>query len=197
MSLALAAPIALYVFVMAITPGPNNMMLTTSGLIFGLRRTLPHMFGIPFGGAAQMAVVGAGLGAAFAVEPRLQLAIKFGGTLYLFWLAWKLWRAAGVPEARAAEPITFWQAALFQFANPKSWVLVVTAIAAYTTPGPDYVWSVILVIAVFVCTTTPCAATWTAFGAALRSLLKDEKWLLVVNRTLAILTALTALIFWI
>ncbi|XSG83319.1 MAG: LysE family translocator [Methyloligella sp. ZOD6] len=192
----MVAPIALYVFVMTITPGPNNMMLTTSGLIFGLKRTLPHLFGIPFGGGTQMAVVGAGLGAAFAVEPRLQLVIKLGGTVYLFYLAWKLWRAAGIPEARAAEPISFWQAALFQFANPKSWVLVVTAVAAYTNPGPHYVGSLILLIALFMLITIPSTLTWATFGAGLRTLLKDEKWLMMVNRTLAVLTALTALIFW-
>ncbi|MFD0986369.1 LysE family translocator [Methyloligella solikamskensis] len=196
MNLALAAPIALYVFVMAITPGPNNMMLTTSGLIFGIRRTLPHMLGIPTGCAVQMAIVGAGLGAVFAVEPRIQLVIKIAGTLYLFWLARKLWRAADMPEAKAAEPISFFQAALFQFANPKAWVMVVTAVAAYTTPGPNYVASLVLLITVFVIVMLPCSATWLGFGAGLRQILTEEKWLIAINRGLAVLTALTALIFW-
>ncbi|MEG6507591.1 LysE family translocator [Methyloligella sp. 2.7D] len=197
MDTAIIAPLALYIFVMAITPGPNNMMLATSGLIFGMKRTLPHLFGIPTGGGLQIAIVGAGLGAAFAYEPRLQLAIKVGGTFYLLYLAWKLWRAAGLPEATASKPITFLQAAAFQFANPKAWVLAVTAVAAYTTPGPDYVASLILVVVVCMVSMFPCSTTWLTFGATLRRFLKHDKHLIMVNRTLAVMTALTGLIFWI
>ncbi len=186
----LIAPLALYIFVMAITPGPNNMMLTSSGLIFGLRRTLPHMLGIPVGGATQVAIAGAGLGALFAYEPRLQLIIKILGSAYLLWLAQKLWRAASLPnEAEVLHPITFWQATLFQFANPKAWILVVTAVAAYTTPHHAYIASVLLVMGVFVLVTIPCATTWASFGAGLRHVLKEERWRILANRVMAAATA--------
>lgn len=188
--------LALYAFVMSITPGPNNLMLTTSGLLFGMSRTWPHLLGIPFGVTLQLVAVGAGLGAVFAVEPRLQLVLKIVGTLYLLWLAARLWKAASVQDATLARPIGFLQAAAFQFVNPKAWLIAVTVIAAFVAPGDGYALRLALVCLVFAIVGLPCMAVWVAFGAGLRQLLHDRARLLCVNRTMAALAAATAGLFW-
>ncbi|MFZ5739890.1 threonine/homoserine/homoserine lactone efflux protein [Rhodopseudomonas thermotolerans] len=190
------AALALYTFVMCITPGPNNLMLTTSGLIFGMARTCPHILGIAFGAATQLIAVGAGLGAVFAVEPRLQIGLKLIGSLYLLWLAGKLWRAAELRGAALVAPVTFFQAAAFQFVNPKAWLIAVTVIAAFVSPGDGYALRIALVCAVFAIVGTPCLAVWAAFGAGLRRILHDPAKLLFINRTMAALSAITAGMFW-
>ena len=188
--------LALYAFVMSITPGPNNLMLTTSGLIFGMARTWPHILGIPVGVAVQLVAVGAGLGAAFALEPRIQVALKAVGTLYLLWLASRLWRAAAMRDVEIARPVTFLQAAAFQFVNPKAWLIAVTVVAAFVAPGDGYAMRLALVCAVFAAVGTPCMAVWAGFGARLRRVLHDPAKLLIVNRTMAALAAMTAGLFW-
>lgn len=196
MDISSLTALALYAFVMSITPGPNNVMLTTSGLIFGMRRTWPHILGIPFGVAVQVCALGAGFGAVFAVEPRIQVGLKVAGTLYLLWLAHKLWRAAEIRDASIAHPITFFQAAAFQFVNPKTWLAVGTAVAAFVTPGEGYATRLVLVCGVFAVIGTPCLTLWAGFGAGLRQILTDPVKLLRVNRTMAVLAAITAGLFW-
>lgn len=188
--------LVLYAFVMSITPGPNNVMLTTSGLIFGMARTWPHILGIPFGVAVQLIVVGSGLGAVFALEPRIQTVLKVVGTAYLLWMAWKLWRAGEMPDASLARPVSFFQAAAFQFVNPKAWLIAVTVVATFVSPGDGYVARLGLVCAAFAVIGTPCMAIWAAFGAGLRKILHDPSKLILINRVMAALAAVTAGLFW-
>ena len=90
--------LALYSMVMTFTPGPNNLLLLSSGLSFGLSRTARHMTGIMTGVMLQICLVGAGLGVLFARFPELQTVLKFVGTIYMLWLAWRLWNAGGIKE---------------------------------------------------------------------------------------------------
>ncbi|MDF1749287.1 MAG: LysE family translocator [Alphaproteobacteria bacterium] len=188
--------LALYAFIMSITPGPNNVMLTNSGLIFGMTRTWPHILGIPFGVSVQLIAVGAGLGALFEVEPRIQLILKVVGTVYLLWLAYKLWRAAELQDNTVSKPITFLQAAAFQFVNPKAWLIAVTVIAAFVTPGDGYSLRIAMVCGVFTVVGTPCMSLWAAFGASLRQIMHNPRKLLFINRTMSTLAAVTAGLFW-
>ena len=121
------APLALYAFVTSITPGPNNLMLASSGLTFGFRRTVPHIVGILGGCFVLIAVTGLGLGAVFQAEPRLQLALKIAGAGYLLYLAWKFWRAGELKDKGEGRPLTLANAAIFQFVNPKALVMAITA----------------------------------------------------------------------
>lgn len=196
MDTATLTGLALYAFVMTITPGPNNVMLTTSGLIFGMARTWPHILGIPFGVAVQLVAVGAGLGAVFAVEPRIHIALKAVGAVYLLWLAHKLWRAAEVPDASLAKPVSFLEAAAFQFVNPKAWLIAVTVVAGFISPDEGYAKQVVIACAAFAVIGIPCLAVWAAFGAGLRHALHDPARRLLINRTMAALAALTAGLFW-
>ena len=119
-------PLAAFIFVSSITPGPNNVMLTASGANFGYQRSVPHMLGISVGATLMLLVVGAGLGAVFARWPQLYTLLQWVGAAYLVWLAWKIATAGRVQTGQAKpQPLNFWQAAAFQWVNPKAWLMSV------------------------------------------------------------------------
>jgi threonine/homoserine/homoserine lactone efflux protein len=190
MPLDTALALMTFAFVAAMTPGPNNIMLTASGVNFGFTRTVPHMAGICVGFVVLVLAIGAGVGAILATAPALQLGLKVLGAAYMLWLAWKV-ANAGSPSDRADErprPMTFWQAAAFQWVNPKAWVMAVSAMALYVRP--DYAaLDVAIVTAVFGIMTLPAVGTWAAFGHALRNLLRDPARVRVFNVVMALLLA--------
>ena len=185
------APLALYAFITTITPGPNNLMLASSGLTFGFRRTFPHIVGILSGCFALIGLTGLGLGAVFEAEPRLQVGLKIAGAGYLLYLAWKLWRA-GELRGSGGAPLSVWSAAAFQFVNPKALVMAITAIAAFAAPGEGFAWRVFAVGAVFTLVGLPCISSWALFGAGVQKVLREPAAILWFNRVMAGLTALTA-----
>ena len=189
------APLALYSFVCTATPGPNNIMLASSGLVFGFRRTIPHIFGINFGCALMLVFSGLGLGALFEAWPVLRWAVRIFGAVYLGWLAVKLWQSEGMERREGAHPLTFWQAAAFQFVNPKAWAITVPAIASFTVPDRPLALQLGMIVAAFVLVGLPSIATWAAMGAGARELLESRKGMIVFVRVMAVLTALTALLF--
>ena len=182
MTLDIFAALTAFAFVTSITPGPNNFMLMASGVNFGFRRTIPHMAGIGIGFLSLLLGVGFGLGAALAAFPALHLGLKIGGGLYLLYLAWRIAMARSMGEGRggAAEPrpMSFLEAAAFQWVNPKAWVMAVTAMALYTNPQAPFL-SVVLVAVAFAIVNVPCVSVWAGFGVALRGFLADParlKW---------------------
>ena len=187
-------PYATYSFVMAITPGPNNVMLTASGANFGFRRTIPHIFGISTGCAIQLIAVCAGLGALFTRWPVLQTALQWAGAAYLLWLGWKLLRSGEVAEAQAPKPITFLHAAAFQFINPKAWVMSLSAVALFLPGGMNVVPASTYLIVMMVIINIPCVTTWALFGTALRGLLKRRPARLAFNVSMAVALAATGVI---
>lgn len=173
----------------SVTPGPNNLMLLASGVNFGFRRTLPHMLGIGGGFAFLLLCVGFGLGAVLQQAPALHLAIKVVGVVYLLYLAWKIATAGPIEDREGkAVPMTFLQAAAFQWVNPKAWFMAVTAMSLYTIPA-NYVLSVVLIAAVFAAINVPCISLWAGMGVALRRLLSDPRTLRYFNITMALLLA--------
>jgi threonine/homoserine/homoserine lactone efflux protein len=172
--------LVVFAFVSSITPGPNNLMLLTSGVNFGFRRTVPHMLGIGAGFVALLFGVGLGLGAVLAAYPQLNLALKIAGGGYLLYLAWRIAtsRSMGEKGDGAARPMSFLEAAAFQWVNPKAWVMAVTAMALYTSPDRPFV-TVALVAIAFGLVNLPCVSSWAGFGVALRGFLADPmrlKW---------------------
>ncbi|WP_036231910.1 LysE family translocator [Marinobacterium litorale] len=172
---AIAGPFIAFAFSMSATPGPNNMMLTASGANYGFWRTLPHMLGITVGCMVLMSGVALGLGALFQQWPALQTLLKVVGSLYLVWLAWKIATAPppkqGEPSDRR-RPLTFWQAAAFQFANPKAWVMTISGIASFTLTGDAFLSSALVLIVLMGLTNLPSIAMWAGFGVAIGRLLK-------------------------
>ena len=168
MSIDTLLALILFAFSTSITPGPNNMMLFASGVNFGFRRTIPHMFGIGAGFLSLLLGVGLGLGAVLATVPLVYTGLKIAGGLYLIWIAWKIGtsRTLGQGETKAS-PMTFLGAAAFQWVNPKAWVMAVTAMAVYPDPQ-NYALTVGVVALVFAAVNVPSVSTWAGFGSALR-----------------------------
>lgn len=173
-----------FVFVSTVTPGPNNLMLMTSGANFGYRRTLPHMFGILSGLSIMVLLVGAGLMALFDAVPALSTVLKVLSVAYLLWLAAKIASAAPIDE-RSAEthPMTLWQAAAFQWVNPKAWAMCLSAITLF---APDRtVLSVAIVAGAFALVAFPSNSIWVWFGTFIRQWLSNGTRLRAFNLTMA------------
>ena len=181
-----------FAFVTSITPGPNNLMLMTSGANFGFLKTIPHMLGIGIGFTVMVALVGFGLMQVFDIVPYSHEALTGASILYLIWLAWKF-ANAGEPEAQnaAAKPMTFTQAAAFQWVNPKAWYMALSAITLYA-PERDAA-SVLLVAMAFGAVNLPCVSSWTVLGQQMRRFLTSPLRLKVFNYTMAALLLASAL----
>src|SRR5262245_53232286 len=161
-------PFATYSFVMSITPGPNNVMLTASGANFGFRRTVPHLLGISTGCAIQLVAVCAGLGALFSHWPVLHTVLQWAGAAYLLWLGWKLVRSGEIAAGQAPQPVTFLQAAAFQFVNPKAWVMSLSAVALFLPTGMGVIPATAYLIGMMVIVNLPCISVCALFGSSLR-----------------------------
>lgn len=177
-----------FAFVTSVTPGPNNMMLLASGVNFGLRRSLPHMFGISLGFMLLVASVGLGLGQVFEKVPMLHNVLRYAGATYLLYLAWKI-ANAGTPDSQgdaSAKPFSFLQAAAFQWVNPKAWIMAIGAITTYT-PQDNFVVNVLLIAALFALVNCPSVGLWTVAGSLLRNWLSNVRALRVFNIGMALL----------
>ncbi len=175
MSVEMFGALVVFAFVMSGTPGPNNMMLLASGVNFGFRRTIPHMLGISFGIMLLLLAVGFGLHEVLLRWPSIFTAIKYAGGAYLLWLAWKIANSGLLKDGGgdgAGRPMSFIEAAAFQWVNPKAWVMAVGAVATYTSESA-YALTVIVVALVFGVVSGPSTGTWTVFGVALKRFLQD------------------------
>jgi hypothetical protein len=187
--------LSLYSFVASATPGPNNLMLLASGVNFGIRRTVPHMLGIAIGFTAMVAIIGFGLGALLDIVPGLMTALRYVALAYTVWLAWNLGTSGSLGTGKTgAQPMSFVAACLFQWVNPKAWVMALTATALYTT-ADHYIVSVLLVSAVFGVINLPCISVWAGFGVALRQILAIPARLRAFNILMAVLLLASTLPF--
>jgi threonine/homoserine/homoserine lactone efflux protein len=186
-----------FVVVMTGTPGPNNMMLLASGANFGFRRSIPHILGITMGCQSLLMAIALGLGQLLIRFPVLEVVLKVlcgGALLYLTWGLVKpaLFRSAMVVQGAAdqqpvvSKPLTLWQAAVFQWVNPKAWMMMLTAIATYTQP--QSLWSDTLLIGfLFAVLGMPVISMWNLFGASLRKFLLDPLKARVFNLLMGVL----------
>lgn len=192
-------PLMSFAFVSSITPGPNNIMLTSSGIWFGFQRSVPHMLGITFGFGVLLALCAFGIGALVIAVPGMTFILKVLGSAYLIYLAWQLrdMRVAG-GAGEAARPMSFWGAAAFQFANPKAWVMAITGASAFMPILHDRpVWLAILLYCFIFCAINlPCVSVWAGAGAVLRRYLDQPLWRTVFAVTMVLLTLYSALAIW-
>jgi threonine/homoserine/homoserine lactone efflux protein len=187
--------LALYALVTSVTPGPNNLMLLASGVNFGFRQTIPHMLGIALGFTAMVALVGFGLGAVLTLFPIVFNVLRVLALVYMVWLSWKLASSGSLGSGDAkARPMTFIEAALFQWINPKAWAMALTATTLYTVPDMYYL-SVILVAGTFGVINLPSVSCWAGFGVALRGFLSVPARLRIFNVGMALLLLLSTLPF--
>jgi threonine/homoserine/homoserine lactone efflux protein len=193
MTPALMLAYASFAFVGSITPGPNNAMLLASGLNYGFRRTVPHIAGVSFGCVAMLVLVGLGLGAVFTAVPIFYTALRYAGVAYLLWLAWRIARSGPMADRQTSgRPMTFWQAAAFQWVNPKAWILVVGAVSTYA-PRDGFALNVAVLALLLGLVNAPSICVWAGFGTLLRPFLSDPRRVRVFNVAMAALLVLSLL----
>lgn len=180
---------------MSATPGPNNAMVAASGANFGMRRTVPHMLGIALGFPATLVAVALGAGEALRAAPWLHGALRWVGAAWLLWMAWRI--ATAAPDApgttSGARPMSFAAAALFQWVNPKAWVIALGAVAAYTTSAEGALAQALALAAIFAAVTLPVVALWTLAGVGAARLLRTPGALRWFNRAMGAMLALSVL----
>ncbi len=177
-------PMMMYCFVMSITPGPNNLMLTASGANFGYRLTLPQVMGCVAGNIALTLIACNGLGQLFVAWPAAQALLRTAGALYLVWLAWRLAQAR-LGDAQALRPLTFLEGVMFQAFNPKSWIRAVTLASVFMPAGANPLVAGLVISLVGGAIGFPCISAWALFGVAMRGVLADPRRQRVFNLAMA------------
>jgi len=182
--------IALIAFgaVMAFTPGPNNIMVLSSGLTYGFRRTVPHIAGIAIGVSFMVAATGLGLGAIFFTWPVLQTILKYAGIAYLIYLASVIAMSGPVTPGQdnQGSPMTFWGAALFQWVNVKGWVMAIGIITAYSAVA-SFPWNIAMQAALMFVMGALSSVVWALFGSSLRPVLTSPRAVRAFNIVMAVL----------
>ncbi|MGZ2259267.1 LysE family translocator [Roseobacter sp. A03A-229] len=186
MTLELLSALILFALVTSATPGPNNLMLMASGANYGFTRSIPHMLGISIGFGLMIVLVGAGLAQIFETYPVSYTILKLLSVLYLSYLAWKIATAAPI-DSTAAEgrPMTFLQAAAFQWVNPKAWAMALTALSVYAPSQTLAAFTVVAVV--FATVNLPAITAWTVLGQQLARVLTNPRRLAIFNWTMAAL----------
>jgi threonine/homoserine/homoserine lactone efflux protein len=188
MSQQLFIAFVVFATVMYFTPGPNNVMLLSSGLTYGFRRTLPHIAGITIGVAFMLAAVGLGLGTIFIVYPVLQTILKYAGVAYLIYLAAAIALSGPVTPGQDNRrgPMTFWGAAMFQWINVKGWVMVIGTITAYAGIA-SFPWNIVIQVTLSLLLGAVACSAWALFGSALRPILTSSMAVRAFNVVMAAL----------
>lgn len=179
--------LSLFAISSSITPGPNNMMMLSSGVNYGFRRSIPHLLGISLGFCFMIVAVGLGLAAIFTQFPFLHTVLKIAGTVYMLWLAYKIATSSDSIEGKNGTPMTFLQACAFQWINPKAWMMALGALSTYPVAAAAYLPQVLLVALVFVIFNGPCVAVWLGLGTGLKHYLDQPAYLKAFNYFMAAL----------
>ena len=188
MSHSLLIAFVMFAVVMFFTPGPNNIMLLSSGLTYGFRRTVPHIAGITIGFAFMVGAVGVGLGAVFIAYPVLQTILKYLGVAYLIYLAAAIAMSEPVaPDQESGRgPMSFWGAAMFQWVNAKGWVMVIGTITAYAAIAA-FPWNIAIQVSLSLLLGAVSCTLWALFGTALRPILTAPRAVRAFNIVMAVL----------
>jgi threonine/homoserine/homoserine lactone efflux protein len=188
MSHSLLIAFFLFAAVMFFTPGPNNIMVLSSGLTYGFRRTLPHIAGITIGFAFMVGAVGVGFGAIFVAYPVLQTILKYAGAAYLIYLAAVIAMAEPVTPGQDNRrgPMTFAGAAMFQWVNVKGWVMAIGIITAYSAVA-SFPWNIAIQAVLMFVMGGLSSLAWTLFGSSLRSFMTSPVAVRAFNLVMAVL----------
>lgn len=199
MELSLFLSMLGFLWVAAVTPGPNNTLLTTAGANFGFLRSLPLIVGIMLGMQLMLLLVAFGVGGLILVYPSLHLFLKIVGSLYLLWLAWKIATAAyekiELGEA-PPRPIPFWQGGLLQLVNPKAWLMALGAVASFSLAGESYRSSIVAIGVGMALVNLVAGVLWLGFGTLIGRLLRSRRAWKIFNLSMGVLTAACVLLIW-
>lgn len=187
-SIPLMFSILTFTLTATITPGPNNIMLLSSGLTFGYKKTISHILGIILGFTIMVFLVGIGLGIVFENFPTLLSILKVVGILYLFWMSFKIATSKGTVKIKEeGKPFNFIQAALFQWVNPKAWIMSITAISIFVTSKEHSLEQVVVISIIFLVSGIISCNSWTLGGVILKRFVKDEDNIRAFNMVMAFL----------
>jgi threonine/homoserine/homoserine lactone efflux protein len=193
----LLGPLVLFAAAVTLTPGPNVVLVTASAANFGFRRTIPQMLGITFGFGTMVLATGLGLAGVVHAEPRLHAVLKYAGAAYLLYLAWRVARADAASASARARPISFIEATLFTWMNPKAWVSALGAAATFTTVGGNLLLESALIAGVLAAFCLLSAAVWAGFGTLIGRYLATPRVRRIFNWSMAGLLALSLIpVFW-
>ena len=190
---ALFTALSAFYFTMFFTPGPNNAMLTASGMKFGFVRTLPHLIGIPLGHILQIGLTCFGLANLFLLYPQVQFYMKILCFIYLVYLGWKMLGSFSMVQKETGRPLRFYEASLFQFINPKAWSIAVTVASGFFPTEENFLIAVMFITITAAVVCFPSICIWAIFGNSLRVFIKNEKTKKITEYILAILLVLTAI----
>ena len=189
----LFSALAAFYFTMFFTPGPNNAMLTASGMKFGFIRTLPHLVGISLGHILQIGLTCFGLANLFLIYPQVQFYMKILCFLYLLYLGWKMIGSFSLIQKETGRPLKFYEASLFQFINPKAWSIAITVASGFFPAEENIVIGVMFVTVTAAVICFPTISLWALFGSGLRKFINNEKTKKITEYLLAVLLVLTGL----
>lgn len=193
-TLELLVAISIYYVLMYATPGPNNSILTASGIKFGFIKTIPNIFGIPTGHGIQLALVCFGLGNLFIQFPMLLVFLKYIGAVYLLYLAWKMFGSLNVISLnKKPSPLKFYEAILFQFVNPKAWIICITAVSLFFPKDENIILGTIFMIVISTVINIPSISIWAFGGSVIRKYLRNIQLKKFIELLLAILLIITAI----
>jgi len=190
----LIATISVYYFVMYVTPGPNNSILTASGIKFGFIRSVPNIIGISSGHGIQLALVCFGLGSLFLQFPILLEILKYIGACYLLYLAWKMFGSLNISITdEKSSPLKYYEAILFQFVNPKAWVICITAVSLFYPEKENLIIGTLFLVIMSTIINLPSISMWAFGGSVIRHYLSNERLKKIIELLLAILLFGTAI----
>jgi threonine/homoserine/homoserine lactone efflux protein len=190
----LIAAISVYYFVMYATPGPNNSILTASGIKFGFIRSIPNIIGISSGHGLQLALVCFGLGSLFSQFPILLEVLKYIGACYLLYLAWKMFGSLNISRTEEkSSPLKYYEAILFQFVNPKAWVICITAVSLFYPENVNLIIGTLFLVIMSTIINLPSISMWAFGGSIIRRYLSNKKLKTIIEWILAILLLGTAI----
>ena len=190
----LIAAVSVYYFVMYATPGPNNSILTASGIKFGFIRSVPNIIGISSGHGLQLALVCFGLGSLFSQFPILLEVLKYIGACYLLYLAWKMFGSLNISRTEEkSSPLKYYEAILFQFVNPKAWVICITAVSLFYPEKENLIIGTLFLVIMSTIINLPSISMWAFGGSIIRRYLSNKKLKTIIEWILAILLLGTAI----
>ena len=190
----LIATISVYYFVMYVTPGPNNSILTASGIKFGFIRSIPNIIGVSSGHGVQLALVCFGLGSLFTQFPILLEVLKYIGACYLLYLAWKMFGSLNISiTEEKSSPLKYYEAILFQFVNPKAWVICITAVSLFYPENVNLIIGTLFLVIMSTIINLPSISIWAFGGSIIRRYLSNKKLKTIIEWILAILLLGTAI----
>ncbi len=183
----------LFAVVAAVTPGPSNIMLTSAGAQAGILRGLPCLFGVTTGMGLMMFLVPLGLGSLVLDRPLVLKTLHWGGAAFLLWMSWKIATSSrGIEGMPGRDPVGYLGAAVFQWVNPKSWLVSASAAGTFlSAEAGSPISQAASLGGLFVLAALPSCFLWLAFGAAVQRILHTHRRLRVFNIVMGVLLGLS------